>query len=148
MPQSEIIIESTFFKVLPTICKKFLPCPPYLLDLLSSATFSSALLGCFSQLQSYEVLLIHWYEPNCRVKTIQQQLMVAEKLSCSEFSAFFLIYTLQCGEEAGKFKTREFFNYPESFLYCLYSSKCDSKALFFLFRFRKLLLFGWSWSQS
>ena len=29
-------------------------------------------------------------------------------------------------EKGGNFKTRKFLNYPESFLYCLYSSKCCS----------------------
>ena len=61
-----------------------------------------------------------------RVKTIQEQLRVVEKISCFEITALFPSPT-HCGEKGGKFKTRKFFNYPGTFLYCLYSSShCSS----------------------
>ena len=66
-------------------------------------------------------ILFYWALRPIRVKTISEQLRVVEKLSCFEITAFFP-HLKKCMEKGGNFKTRKFFNYPESFLYCLYSS--------------------------
>ena len=56
--------------------------------------------------------------------------MHIEKLSSFEFTALFPAqYTVGEGKGAN-FKTRKFFNYPESFLYCPYSSWCHKYSFY------------------